>query len=107
MRRVVPEKPQHLVLDGPGSFGPLHETLTLGCLRVLSIETLNGGPTATLVDERSKAYLVRVGDWIGEHAGRISEISDKRITVVQIVAGPTGDLVESNRYLFLRAAGER
>jgi Tfp pilus assembly protein PilP len=106
MRLVPQEQAVHPDIDGPGSFGPLQGTLTLGCLRVLSIRGAGKDRIATVVDERSHTYEVRAGAWIGENGGRISEITDRRITVVQVVLGADGKFIETNRYLFLHAAHE-
>jgi len=101
--RLVPEEKSQASLDGPEAFGPLHGTLTLGCLRVVSIVGMSENRIARLLDERSELHEVKVGDWVGENAGRISEITEQRLTIVQIYLGEDGKLIESNRYLFLQS----
>jgi len=98
--RLVPEKRHPLTTDGPGAFGPLHGLLTLGCLRFTGFKMDGTWPLATLVDERNRGYQVRLGSWIGESGGRITEITESRITLNQIVLDAKGEYVEVPRYIF-------
>jgi Tfp pilus assembly protein PilP len=98
--RLVPEEPNLPNPDGPGAFGPLHNTLTLECLRFITTEKRKAGLVAVLVDETGKEFKVQAGEYVGENSGRISKIEPNRITVVQLVKDPSGDWIEVPRYLF-------
>ena len=101
MRLVPAHSVGHPELDGPGSFGPLHETLSLDCLTFNGVMEHDGKVVAILRDEKGVSYRVKSGDYVGENAGRISQISSKRITIVQFVRNAQGDLIELKRYMFL------
>ena len=98
--RFVPKDPDHPDVDGPGAFGPLQNTVSLGCLQFKSIVGSGSGIQANLVDETGAAYRVSVGDYIGENTGRITEITKDRITIVQLVKGTDNEWVELKRFLF-------
>ena len=98
--RVVPKSPNHVDVDGPGAFGPLQDTVSLGCLQFTSVVGSGHNIQANLVDETGVAYRVSVGEYIGENTGRISEITKDRITIVQLVKGADNEWVEVKRFLF-------
>ena len=99
--RFVPKSPEHADTDGPGAFGPLQDTVSLDCLKFSSIVGSGQKIQANLVDETGAAYLVSVGDYVGENNGRITEITKDRITIVQLVKGADNEWVELKRFLFL------
>lgn len=103
--RVVPDKPgTPPYFDGPGSFGPLNNTVSLDCLSFETIEEDAKGPIAVLKDENGVAFRVKVGDYVGENSGYVAEISPARITIIQLVHGPDNALAETSRYLFAKPA---
>jgi hypothetical protein len=102
--RLVPEQRHPGGTDGPGAFGPLHGLLTLGCVRFIDAVRDGDLLVAVLVDERNKQYRVTPGTWIGENGGRITEITEQRITLNQIVQNAKGEWMEVPRYIFREAA---
>jgi Tfp pilus assembly protein PilP len=99
--RLVPRDPaKRPDMDGPASFGPLQDTLTLDCLRFVAVAKEKGSLLAVLVDEKGREYRVGLGHWIGENSGKITAITETRISLTQIVMGPDGEYVEVLRYLF-------
>lgn len=104
--RLVPEQRQQLGTDGSGAFGPLHGLLTLGCLRFIGTEKEGDHLAAILLDERNKRYRVTPGTWIGESGGRITEITEKRIALNQIVRDAKGEWIEVPRYIFRQASSK-
>lgn len=103
--RVVPEKPgTPPYFDGPGSFGPLNNTVSLDCLSFESVEHDSKGPIALLKDENGLVFRVGIGDYVGENSGYVAEISPARIKIIQLVRGPDGALAEASRYLFAKPA---
>lgn len=100
--RVVPDKPgTPPYFDGPGSFGPLNNTVSLDCLTFAGIADGTKGPVAVLKDENGVAYRIKIGDYVGENSGYVAEISPSRIMIIQLVRGPDNALAEAKRYLFL------
>jgi len=71
--------------DGRGSFGPLHDTLTLDCLTLVTIYEKDGRPIAAVSDENGKIYFIKAGDYMGENTGIIKEIKDGKIIINQTV----------------------
>jgi type IV pilus assembly protein PilP len=71
-------------LDGPGSFGRLQDTVTLGCLTYLG--TIGNDKTlqALVRDDRGEIHRMRVGDYMGENSGVIRKIEEGAITIEQI-----------------------
>jgi Pilus assembly protein, PilP len=76
-------------MDGPGSFGPLQDTVTLDCLTF--IRSIQKGDTeyAVVADERGATYEVKVGSYMGENTGLILKMDRDFIYLRQMV--PKGD----------------
>ncbi len=72
-----------LVFDGPGSWGPLHNTLTLDCLQYVGSIYRDGVEQVLIKDERGGIYRMKIGDFMGEKTGRIVKIDDQYIYVEQ------------------------
>ena len=102
--RLVPEQRHPGGTDGPGAFGPLHGLLTLGCIRFIDAVRDGDHFVAILLDERNNQYRVTPGTWIGENGGRITEITETRITLNQIVQNAKGEWAEVPRYIFREVA---
>lgn len=83
--KAAPASPPQF--DGPGSFGPLHETLTLGCLRYVGSIAAADRTNALLRDEEGTVHRVRIGDFVGERSGRVVAIDEQAVTVEQQAAG--------------------
>jgi len=103
--RVVPDKPgTPPYFDGPGSFGPLNNTVNLDCLTFAGTVEGANGPVAVLKDENGVVYRVKIGDYVGENSGYVAEISPARIKIIQLVRGPDNALAETSRFLFAMPA---
>lgn len=70
-------------LDGPGSFGPLHDTVTLDCLTYVGSIESRGVEQVLIRDERGTVHRLKVGDPMGENDGVISRIDETAITITQ------------------------
>ena len=71
--------------DGPGSFGELHGTVTLDCLKYVGSNQKNGIELVLIKDERGKVHVLRRGSYMGENAGVISRIDPDAIYINQII----------------------
>ena len=72
-------------LDGPGSFGPLHGTVTLDCLKYVGSIEMGGVEQVLIRDEQGTIHRLKVGDPMGENSGVISRIDETTITITQRV----------------------
>ncbi len=71
--------------DGPGSFGALHDTVTLDCLRYVGSLERGGQEHVLIRDETGVVHRLKAGDYIGENAGVIRRIDAEYIHIEQIV----------------------
>jgi hypothetical protein len=77
--RRLPVRQNPNVLDGPGSFGPLHGTLTLDCLTYAGSMNRDGKEWVLLKDEQGTVHRVGVGSYVGP--GVITKIDAEFIHV--------------------------
>ena len=76
--------------DGPGSWGKLHNTVTLDCLHYVGSLSMNGVVEVLIRDETGVVHRLKVGDFMGENTGRITRIEDDRIYIEQTVRANGG-----------------
>ncbi len=69
--------------DGPGSWGPLHNTLTLDCLTYVGSMVRDHSEYVLIRDEKGAIYRLRVGDFMGEKSGHITKIDESYIYIEQ------------------------
>jgi hypothetical protein len=69
--------------DGPGSWGPLHNTLTLDCLTYAGSIERDRIEYVLIRDEKGTVYRLRVGDFIGDKSGHITKIDESFIYIEQ------------------------
>ena len=63
---------------------------------------IQGGHTVALLMVDNRLHNVKVGDWIGQNSGKIIKITEKEITVNEIVQDAVGETVERNSTLQLQ-----
>ncbi len=80
-------------MDGPGSFGPLQDTLTRDCLTYVSSVWKDGKEQVQIRDEKGKIYLLKVGSFMGENSTIITAIDRDTIFLKQVVMRG-GDWIE-------------
>lgn len=49
---------------------------------------------ASIQDTAGKAYIVRRGNYIGKHGGRIEKIDDQNVYLVEQAINPAGDIID-------------
>ena len=69
--------------DGPGSWGPLNNTVTLDCLKYAGSITRDQVEYVLIRDERGTVYGLKVGDFMGEKSGYISKVDESFIYIEQ------------------------
>ena len=72
-------------LDGPGSFGPLQDTVTLDCLTYVGSIQKGGVEHVLIRDERGTVHTLRRGSHMGENTGIIDRIEADAIYIKQFV----------------------
>ena len=53
-----------------------------------------GGKTHALIMVESRLHDVKVGDWIGQNYGQVTDITDSQITLRETVQDATGEWIE-------------
>ena len=71
--------------DGPGSFGPLHGTVTLGCLKYTGSISRAGVEHVLIRDDEGTIHRLKIGDYMGENGGVIHGIEATHIVIEQLV----------------------
>lgn len=71
--------------DGPGSFGALHETVTLDCLRYAGSIHKDGVEVVLIRDETGVVHQLKLGSYMGEHNGIITRIERDTLYITQLV----------------------
>jgi hypothetical protein len=71
--------------DGPGSFGKLQDTVTLGCLQYVGSIQKKNVEHVLIKDETGTIHTLRAGDYMGENSGIISKIDQDTIHITQLV----------------------
>ena len=63
---------------------------------------LQGNHIVALLLVENRLHTVKVGDWIGQNSGHITKITEKEITVNEIVQDAVGETIERNSTLQLQ-----
>jgi type IV pilus assembly protein PilP len=63
---------------------------------------IQGGHTVALLLVENRLHTVKVGDWIGQNSGKITKITEKEITVNEVVQDAVGETIERNSTLQLQ-----
>ena len=100
-RTNIPPQQGRPDLDGPGSFGPLQGTVTLACLRYIGYIEKDGVSIAIIEDETGLKHQIKLGDYIGENAGLVQEITPHTIKIRQIVKNSREEYVEAKNPVYL------
>jgi len=81
-------------LDGPGSWGPLQDTVLLKDLELVETEIQNGEWHAYIRDPSGKTHDITVGSFVGENTGRVLEIREDVLVIWQAVMDDEGGWIE-------------
>lgn len=71
--------------DGPGSFGELHETVTLDCLAYAGSISRDGIEHVLIRDETGRIHVLKPGSYMGENSGVIARIDADVIHIRQLL----------------------
>ncbi len=81
-------------LDGPGSWGPLQDTVLLKDLELVETQIQNGQWHAYIRDPSGKTHDITAGSFVGENTGRVIEIRKDILVIMQIVMDGEGGWIE-------------
>ena len=87
----VSERPD---LDGPGSWGPLQDTVLLRDLELIETQFRNGQWHAYIRDPSGETHDIIAGSFVGENTGRVYEIRDDVLMIMQVVMDDEGNWME-------------
>jgi len=82
------------------------EAYDLDALKLVAIFSMGGERVAMVEDTLSKGYIVRRGNRMGKHNGKIEKIDDNTIFLVEQVLNPAGEIVDKQRKLTMKEVNE-
>ncbi len=82
------------------------EEFDLDALKLVAIFSMGGERVAMVQDTTSKGYIVRRGDYMGKHNGKIEKIDDNTLFLVEQVLNPAGDVIDRQVTLTLKEVNE-
>lgn len=72
-------------MDGPGAFGPLHNTFSLSSLRYVGrLTNTDGESLGVVIDPNGKHHHVQQGTWIGMNHGTLAVIYEDALIVKEL-----------------------
>lgn len=77
------------------------EKMDLNQVKLVAVVMTDSGNIAMVEEVTGKGYFVNVGTYMGRNGGRVTEIENDRITVVESVKDYKGDIVERFHELVL------
>ena len=78
------------------------EAFDLAALTLVATMRMGENRVAMVEDSAGKGYIVRRGDYMGKHNGRIKKITDNSLYLVEQIVNPAGDIVKRKVTLTLK-----
>jgi len=82
------------------------EHFDLTSLKLVAILSMGGERVAMVEDAASKGYIIRRGNRLGKHNGKIEKITGDTIFLVEQVLDPAGDIIDRQVTLTLNEINE-
>lgn len=82
------------------------EAYDLEALKLVAIFSMGGERVAMIEDTISKGYIVRRGNYLGKHSGKIEKIDDNTVFLVEQVLNPAGDIIDRQVTLTMKEVNE-
>ena len=82
------------------------ENFDLASLKLVAIFQMGGERVAMVEDGTAKGYIVRRGNYMGKHNGKIEKITDDTLFLTEQVLDPAGDIVNRQVTLTLNEVNE-
>jgi len=89
-REFLAERQSHLASRGR----EVLEAFDLATLKLVATMRMGKDRVAMIEDAEGKGYIVRQGNYIGKHNGRIEKITDNSLDLVEQALNPAGDIVK-------------
>jgi len=82
------------------------EAYDLDALKLVAIFSMGGERVAMIEDTLNKGYIVRRGNRLGKHNGKIEKIDDNTVFLVEQVLNPAGDIIDRQITLTMKEVNE-
>ncbi len=82
------------------------EAYDLDALKLVAIFSMGGERVAMIEDTLSKGYIVRRGNRMGKHNGKIEKIDDNTVFLVEQILNPAGDIIDRQVTLTMKEVNE-
>ena len=82
------------------------EDYDLESLRLVAIFSMGGERVAMIEDTGNKGHIVRRGNYLGKHNGKIEKITDETVFLVEQVLNPAGDIIDRQVTLTMKEVNE-
>ncbi|MDX8390733.1 MAG: pilus assembly protein PilP [Mariprofundaceae bacterium] len=82
------------------------EDFDLSELKLVAIMEVGDDKVAMVEDVSGMGFLVRRGNYMGKHSGRIERISDESVFLVEQMLNPAGDVVDNQVELTLKEVNQ-
>jgi len=82
------------------------EEYDLDALKLVAIFSMGGERVAMIEDSVSKGYIVRRGNHLGKHNGKIEKIDDSTVFLVEQVLNPAGEIIDRQVTLTMKEVNE-
>ncbi len=82
------------------------EDFDLAVLKLVATMRMGEDRVAMVEDASGKGYIVRRGDYMGKNNGRIKNITDNTLYLVEQIVNPAGDFIERSVTLTLRKSSQ-
>ena len=82
------------------------EDFDLDTLKLVAIFSMGGERVAMVEDSTNKGYIVRRGNHIGKHNGKIEKIDTETVYLVEQVFNPAGDIIDRQVTLTMKEVNE-
>jgi len=109
LSRVTPQGPSTLHKNQAHLSNHKREKLEdydLDALKLVAIFSMGGERVAMVEDALNKGYIVRRGNYLGKHNGKIEKIDDSTIFLVEQVLNPAGDIIDRQVTLTMKEVNE-
>jgi len=82
------------------------EEYDLDALKLVAIFSMGGERVAMVEDTINKGYIVRRGNHLGKHSGKIEKIDADTVFLVEQVLNPAGDVIDRQVTLTMKEVNE-
>ena len=82
------------------------ESYDLEALKLVAIFSMGGERVAMVEDTANKGFIVRRGNYMGKHNGKIEKIDDNTVFLVEQILNPAGDIIDRQVTLTMKEVNQ-